>query len=97
MSTDPLIDLGQISFEEALASVCEQRNADALRVLVADARCREELIPLPKITCAGPWDRYILEGTKTVDGRVAYWRKGDRWVPNTAVRPIDGGGEVPPP
>ena len=81
-----VLDLG-----EALRSACEAQDADRLNSLLAHASNHDSpdavILPLPEMTVKSPWDGLIIDGQKTVEGRVAHWNRNGKWKAN---RKLDG-------
>ena len=81
-----VLDLG-----EALRSACEAQDADRLNSLLAHASIHDSpnavILPLPEMTVKSPWDGLIIDGQKTVEGRVAHWNRNGKWKAN---RKLDG-------
>ena len=71
----------------AFREACETHNEGLLRELIAahGAPACDGTIPLIEMSARAPWDRAIIAGTKTVEGRVASWRRRGKWVDNKKV------------
>ena len=45
-------------------------------------------LPIPEMSAKTPWDRDVLAGRKTVEGRVLRWRRRGKWTTNRKVEAI---------
>ena len=79
---------GAFDVDAAFIAACEQRDAVALNQLVAAHGPPTCTLPIPEMSAKTPWDRDVLAGRKTVEGRVLRWRRRGKWTTNRKVEAI---------